>query len=610
MKGSRRGREAVLAGVGVSPGVARGNALVLRDDDEAAVEFRSIPARGIRHEAARLEHAFDGAIAEIRQLKERVSSEVGLDRSKIFDAQMFMLADDQLRGEAIRRVQRERVNAEWALRETRDSLVRKFQGIPAEIIQEKAADIRDVTRRVHRCLQGERDQPEARSATGSVILVATEITPSEAAVTDTTSVRAFVIETGGRTSHTAILAKALGIPAIVGVADATARIETGAPLLVDGGTGQVLVNPDESAVKERERRERNRAKHDKVLRRDRSKLGQTKDGRRVFVQANIELPDEVDAALAKGAEGIGLYRTEFLYLSQQDGHEPDEDEHYAVYKAIAARVKPSSAIIRTLDLGGDKLLSTGDGKTEDFHGLRALRLCLAHPAMFRVQLRALLRASVHGRLKVMFPFVTAVEELRAAKALLRECQSELQAEGKRFNESLELGAMIEVPAAALSVDLLAREVSFFSIGTNDLMQFLLALDRRESGVSPLYEPLHPAVLRLLDTIVSDAHRAGVRVGMCGEIAADPLLTPFLVGLGLDELSMAPHNIPAVKYTLRHLEYESCTRLARDVLGLKSPASIRRRLLDYVGKRVPEWLVSEATPGKGKPRRARKPRRAS
>ena len=604
--GSRpKGGGLTLTGVGVSPGISMGSALIMQDHDEVAVVFSEVPARSVKQEVARLHAAFEAAKVELAQLKDQVSSEVGPERARIFEAQIYMLADDALVGEASRTVERERVNAEWALRETRDRVIGRFKDLGEEYFRDRLYDVKDVTKRVARHLSG---APAPARVTGhGIIVVATDLTPSEAAIIDTQSVKGFVLEVGGRTSHTAILAKSLGIPAIVGVTDAVQRLQTGTPLLLDGAKGLVLVEPDPEAVRGYLKLERTRVKHERMLRRERSKPAKTSDGHKLFLQANIELPDEVEGALSKGAEGIGLYRTEFLYLSQKDGHEPSEDEHFTVYRAIATRVKPFSAIVRTLDLGGDKLhqiVGAADQRPSAL-GLRALRLCLAHQDMFRTQLRAILRASHYGRIKILLPFVTSVDEVRQAKAILRECMAELRKRQEPFNEAIEVGAMVEIPAAAMTADLLAREVSFFSIGTNDLIQYLLAVDRADERVSHLYEPLHPALIRMLDMVIRAAHAHSVRVGMCGEMAADPLLAPLLVGLGLDELSMDPGSVPAVKYVVRAVSFAECTVLAREILALQTPRAIRRRLADYLAKRVPPWLVGESVDHPEQPASTRK-----
>ncbi len=587
-----------LHGTGVSVGIARGTALVIQEPGDRPIFYREIPAKTVKQEVAKLRRAFESARKETEALFLKMRGAVGPDRARIFEAQAFMLSDDALSGEALRLIERQRVNAEWALRQTRDALILRFKGLGAEYFRDRLYDVKDVTRKVELHLEGNAtaSEPISRGRRGT-ILVTPHLSPTEAASLDHTAIEAFVIMAGGRTSHTAILAKAMGIPAVIGVKDAIPRIVTGDPLLVDGGRGRIIIRPSAEDLRSYERDERTRQKHLRLLRRERSKPGMTLDGRHIGLKANIELAEEAVTALQHGAEGVGLYRTEFLYLSNRNGIEPNEEAHYRAYREVAERIQPRSAVIRTLDLGGDKLVPEMgiDESLSSPLGLRALRLCLERPALFRVQLRAILRASAYGRIRILLPFVTTVEEVRKAKGILEQCKEELKRERTRFDKGVEVGVMIEIPSAAMTADLIAREADFLSIGTNDLIQYLMAVDRTNEAVANLYDPFHPALIRMM-ALVSEAGRAtSTPVAVCGEIAANPLAVPLLVGMGIAELSMEAHSIPGVRYVVRHIRFDDCIKIARDTANLTSSKSVRRRLVSYLRGKVPEWLISREAP---------------
>ncbi|MCM8801355.1 MAG: phosphoenolpyruvate--protein phosphotransferase, partial [Candidatus Omnitrophica bacterium] len=465
------------------------------------------------------------------------------------------------------------LNVAFIFSEVLKKYIEVFSKIEDEYLRERIADINDVGKRVLRNLMGG-EKKTLSELKERVIVVAHDLSPSDTASMHKQSVCGFVTDIGGKTSHTAIMAKALEIPAVVGVEEATLRIRTGDKLIIDGAKGLVIVNPDEEVLKQYQKLERELKGIAKRFLGVKDLPAQTLDGRLVEINANIELPQEIETAkLLYGAHGIGLYRTEFFYMNRKDL--PSLEEHYEAYKYVASQMKPYPVIIRTLDLGGDKFLSQFEipKEMQPFLGCRAIRFCLAQPKIFKVQLKAILRASVHGNLKLMYPMISGIEELKQANNILKECMRELKEEGVSFNENIEVGAMIEVPSAAMTADILAKEVDFFSIGTNDLIQYSLAVDRANEKVAYLYEPAHPAVLRMIRSITEAAHNAGIWVGMCGEMAGEPSFVLLLLGLGLDELSMPPAIIPEVKYIIRSVTLKQAQEIASFALGLSTAKEI-------------------------------------
>jgi phosphotransferase system enzyme I (PtsI) len=453
----------------------------------------------------------------------------------------------------------------------------------------RAADIKDVGRRALRNLLG-KERETLATLKEEVIVVAHDLSPSDTASMHKEKVIGFATDMGSKTSHTAIMARALEIPAVVGLKNITQEIQAFDTLIVDGSHGSVIINPDE-ATRKRYRKDRESfelLEHELLKLRDLP--AQTLDGHRVTLAANIEVPDEIKYVKEHGGEGIGLYRTEFLYLGRDDL--PSVDEQFKAYKEVAQKFSSHSVIIRTLDLGGDKFLSYLNLAPEmnPFLGLRAIRLCLADIPLFKDQLRAILRASPYGNLKIMYPMISGVEEVKRANQILTEVKEELKKKGTPFNENLEVGAMIEIPSAALTCESIAQEVDFFSIGTNDLIQYALAADRVNENIAYLYQPLHPAILQLLKKIIDGAHRAGIWVGMCGEMAGEPLFTPILLGLGLDELSMSPVVVPEVKKIVRSLTLQEAKELSRKALELPTAQEIRALLKERIKKFMPEVIT--------------------
>src|SRR5213595_2752805 len=551
MSGDNASKEIRFEGAGVSPGIARGQVHVVRDELEDVVRYRIAPSQ-VADEIARFETALIQTRMQILEMQQRIAESIGTKDAAIFDAHLLVVEDRTLIDEVLRKLETDLCNVEWIFQEVATRYAETLNKIDDPYLRERALDIQDVTKRVIRNLQGK--APKTFLAlTEPHILVAHNLTPSDTASIDRANVLGIATDLGSRTSHAAILARSLNIPAIVGLHDITAKLESGEHVLLDGNDGHLIVDPTSETLAQYVEIESRRAKVTARLKELRETTSTTRDGRHIVLSANIELPQDVDAVAANGAEGIGLYRSEFLYLNRPTL--PTEDEQYETYRKVAERVRPNPLIIRTFDLGGDKLApGTVDISDElnPFLGWRAIRFCLENIDIFKTQLRAILRASAVGNIKIMFPMISGLDELRRAIAVLDGCKEELRGSKINVSERLEVGAMIEIPSAALSADVLATEVDFFSIGTNDLIQYTLAVDRVNEKIAHLYEPTHPAILRLLRMIAEAAHANKLWVGVCGEMAADVALIPLLLGLGMDELSVGATSVPRVKAAVRNL----------------------------------------------------------
>jgi len=559
-----------LRGTGVSPGVAVGPALVV--EHEAGPVFRlSLAADQVEGEVARLEQALASSAAQLEAIKDRLSREVGAPHAYIFDAHLLMLRDPLLRDRAVAVVREQAVNAEWALRTVSESLHALFSQFSDAYLRERSTDLDDVIGRVQLNLRGSPGAPSLARLPGPVVLVAGDLRPSEAAELDWERVLAIVTDVGSSTYHTAIIARSLGIPAVVGLKQATRRIPPGATVAVDGARGEVSVEPSsETLAVLRAAQERHRLE-DERLRGTRALAARTLDGAAVRLEANVEFPEEAATAQLYGAEGIGLFRSE--YLLGRGLRFPDEGQQLDVYRRLLEQMHPFPVTVRTWDVGGEALGPAGPSSPNPALGERALRLLRRSAEPFKTQLRALLRAGSHGPVRIMFPFVSGVADLRAALALLEQAKAELRAEGAAFRDDVAVGVNLEVPSAAVVADRLAAEVDFFSVGTNDLIQYLLAVDRTDPRVSGLYEPLHPAVLRTLAGIARAAEAAGRALSVCGEMAGQPEQAVLLVGLGFRSLSMAPQAIPRVKEALRAVSAKDAADLAARCLDLASGAEI-------------------------------------
>jgi phosphotransferase system enzyme I (PtsI) len=575
----------VLHGIGVAPGIVIARALVFQHQETPIFRVPLLRAE-IGDEVTRLEAAKELTKRQIQEVRARTVEALGEDHGYIFDAHSLMLDDPLVAGRIEEVIRRERVNAEWAAQLILDELSSVFDDLEDDYFRARRSDIYDVIGRLMRNLAGAPPR-SLEKIERKYILLSDNVRPSDTARLDWEHMAGLAMEAGSRTYHTAIIARSLGIPCVVGVRDLTAKVDHGAPLILDGGEGIVVVNPDRATLRDYRARRRRQTLLKQKLEHLRDLPAETKDGYRVVLQANVEFPEECATAQGQGAEGIGLFRSEW-FLTRNRGQFPSEEDQYGVYRSMAERMKPWSVIVRAFDLSAEQLgEEMGQSEANPALGLRAIRLLLKRRDLFKEQLRALLRARAHGNVKVMFPMVSGVGELREALGVVEEAKEELLSEGARFGADLPCGVTLEVPSAAATADLLAKEAAFFSIGTNDLIQYLIGVDRGNDQVSYLYEPLHPAMLRTLRFVIDSAHAAGIKVGMCGEMASDPVLVALLVGFGLDELSMNPVSIPTVKNIIRRLSASEAREVSREALRLPTVKEVSGFLNDKL-----RGLVSE------------------
>jgi phosphotransferase system enzyme I (PtsI) len=581
-------QEVCFFGAGASPGIARGKIHVVRDELDDVPRYRIAPSQ-IADEIGRFEAALIQTRMQILKMQQRIAESIGAKDAAIFDAHLLVVEDRTLIDEVLRKLETDLWNVEWVFQEVATRYAATLSKIDDPYLRERALDIQDVSKRVIRNLQGK--APRAFLAlTEPHILVAHNLTPSDTASMNKKHVLGIATDLGSRTSHAAIMARSLNIPAIVGLHDITAKLETGQYVLLDGIDGVLIVNPTAETLAKYAEIESKRARVVAQLKELRETTSTTRDGRHIVLSANIELPEDVEAVFANGAEGIGLYRTEFLYLNRNTL--PTEEEQYETYRQVAERVRPHPLIIRTFDLGGDKLAGGTVDITDElnpFLGWRAIRFCLENIDIFKTQLSAILRASTVGNVKIMFPMISGLDELRRAIEVLAECKEELCKAKIDIGDKIEVGAMIEIPSAAISANVLAREVDFFSIGTNDLIQYALAVDRVNEKIAHLYEPTHPAVVRLLKMIADAAHANNIWVGVCGEMAGDIALTPLLLGLGMDELSTSAMLVPRVKRAVQSLAIPECRELVEETLKLDTPSEILARCLELADKHYGDLL---------------------
>jgi phosphoenolpyruvate-protein phosphotransferase (PTS system enzyme I) len=588
MSGDDAVKEIRFEGAGVSPGIARGRVHVVRDELDEVVRYRIAPSQ-VPDEISRFETALIQTRMQILEMQQRIAESIGAKDAAIFDAHLLVVEDRTLIDEVLRKLETDLCNVEWIFQEVATRYAETLNQIDDPYLRERALDIQDVTKRVIRNLQGKAPRPFV-ALTEPHILIAHNLTPSDTASIDRANVLGIATDLGSRTSHAAILARSLNIPAVVGLHDITTKLETGQHVLLDGNDGCLMVDPTPETLLQYAQIESRRARVTAQLKELRETTSTTRDGRHIVLSANIELPEDVDAVKANGAEGIGLYRTEFLYLNRTTL--PTEDEQYKTYRQVAERVCPDPLIVRTFDLGGDKLApGTVDIADElnPFLGWRAIRFCLENTDIFKTQLRAILRASAVGNVKIMFPMISGLDELRRAIAVLDECKEELRSRNVDMSKKIEVGAMIEIPSAAICASVLAPEVDFFSIGTNDLIQYALAVDRVNEKIAHLYKPTHPAVLRLLKMIADAAHANNLWVGVCGEMAGDIALIPLLLGLGMDELSTAAILVPRVKRAVQSLTIPECRELVEETFKLTTASQILARCLEVADKRYGDLL---------------------
>ena len=563
-------------GTGASPGIALGRALVI-EHSELVIEKKTI--ENIDEEIQKLESAVKVSKEELTKVKEKALAELGEHEAEIFEAHLLVLEDPELIGSAISKIRDEKVNADYALNEIKEMFVAMFESMDNEYMRERAADIKDVTNRVLRHILGIK-VVDLAGLDEEVVLIAHDLTPSDTATMNKNMVLGFLTDIGGRTSHTAIMARTLEIAAVVGLNDITKKVKDGDYTVFNGDTGEVIVNPDEETKAKYASLKEEFEEYRKSLELLKGQASITTDGRHVELAGNIGSPNDVEGLIKNDAEGVGLYRTEFLYMDKEDSF-PTEEEQYEAYKAVLEGMNNKPIVIRTLDIGGDKELPYFEMEAEmnPFLGYRAIRLCLDRKDIFKTQLRALYRASVHGKLRIMFPMISSLEELLDAKEVIKEVLKELDAENIAYSNDVEVGMMIEIPSAAVISDVLAKHVDFFSIGTNDLIQYTCAVDRMNQKISHLYNQFNPAVLRLIKMVIDNAHKEGKWVGMCGESAGDQRMIPILLGFGLDEFSMSPISILPARKLITSLSYADMQKFADEVLAMGTAKEIK----EYVDK---------------------------
>ena len=591
MSGQIKG-EKVYRGIAVSAGVCRGKVVVLHHARHAIVR-RELSADDVPQEIKRFEHALVRTRQQITEVQRRVADTMSSSEADIFDAHLLMLEDRVLIEEVIKIIREQKVNADYAFHTASDRYIGVLETVEDQYLRERAADLRDLATRVLDNLLNVKQQLDLRHLTEPCLLIGHDLSPSTTAQLDRNFVLGFATDIGGKTSHTAILARSLDIPAVVGAQNVSEELETGDYALLDGYNGTVIVNPTDQTLFEYGQLAKIKASLGEKLREIQHQPAVTLDGQVIHLSANIEDQNDVPAVVQHGAEGVGLFRTEFLFINRESL--PSEEDQYKIYREVAAALKPQPVIIRTVDLGGDKFSSQLQLAREvnPFLGWRAIRFCLAQPEVFRAQLRAILRASADGNVKMMYPMISGLDELQQANAHLEKCKAELRAEKIPFEEKMEVGAMIEIPSAALVAGTLAKKVNFFSVGSNDLIQYTLAADRTNEKVSHLYEPTHPSIIRLIKMTVDAAHANGIWAGVCGEIAGDPVFAPLLLGLGVDELSAAPSAIGSVKYIIRRIKNEEARKLAEFALQCESPNEIFARCQELARQTAPSLFENKA-----------------
>ncbi|WP_281999609.1 phosphoenolpyruvate--protein phosphotransferase [Geotalea uraniireducens] len=575
-----------LSGIGASPGIAIGT-VRLTDRSRVAVVESAISPEQVPVEIERFRAALAKARHDLEALKEQIAATKGHEHLYVIDTHLLILEDSMLVQGTVDLIGVERINAEAALKRNLLKFKDFFASIEDEYLRERVVDVETVIERILRNMVGKRHEPISAIDEKKVVIVAHDLSPTDVLQIDKSKVVGFITDLGGRTSHSAILARALEIPAVVGLEDLTGEDLDGLPVLIDGTDGTVVINPDQETFRDYLRRKQHYEYIEQELRKLKDLPAETTDGYRIALLGNLEFPEEVPSLKEHGGQGVGLYRTEMLFLNRAGG--ADEDEQFRAYAAMVASLAPLPVTIRTLDIGGDKIAA--DLHLEDEMnpalGLRAIRLSLRRPELFKTQLRAILRASALGTVRIFFPMISGIEEIRLVKVLLAEAKDELRRAEIPFDEAIEIGIMIEIPSAVVIADLLAKEVDFFSIGTNDLIQYTLAIDRTNEHLAHLFQPLHPAVLRSLRSVVDAAHNAGIRACMCGEMAGEPAYLPVLLGLGFDELSMNAASIPRVKKILRRAAKTDAERLIATLLTFSTVAEVEQFLKAEIAARFSE-----------------------
>ncbi len=565
-------RNILLKGIGASQGIVTGRALVFEQNDSINEHYCLLDDKQIEKEIRRFKKAVNLSREQLQKAKTEVSKRKIQEAQYIIDTHILILQDRVLIEGAVQRIRNEKIDSALALKKTMDDLRKKMEAVEDEYMKERGSDVDYIEKRILENLSGNRLEI-SDNIREKVILVANDLSPADTVNMNVNNVLGFITACGGKTSHTAIISRALKIPSVVGLKDVIERIKSGDTVILDGVHGVVIVNPDPEAVLKYSRKQEEYEEFQRSLFALRDLPSESTDGFSIRLTANIEIVEEVDSVIDYGAEGIGLFRTEFLYLNRKEL--PGEDELFEIFKGVVERVAPKHVTIRTIDIGGDKFMSHIDVADEmnPVMGLRAIRFCLKDIPVFKTQLRAILRASAFGTVKILLPMISGIQEVLQTKHILSEVKKELRREKKSFDKHIETGIMIEVPSSAIIADMLAKEVDFFSIGTNDLIQYLIAIDRVNEQVSYLYEPLHPAVLKLLKQVIDSAHDNGIYVAMCGEMAGEPAYLPILLGLGIDELSMNPVALLKIKRVLRTLDQNYCHDIVEKLFQFNMPDAI-------------------------------------
>ncbi|HET7904951.1 MAG TPA: phosphoenolpyruvate--protein phosphotransferase [Candidatus Eisenbacteria bacterium] len=578
-----------LTGIAASPGIGIGPIHVV-DAQETEVHDAAIPPEAVAGEQARFREAIAACREEVHRLRETIALETGEEHARIFDTQIAILEDPDATEQTLAAIARDRRSAAFCYRRILSAVAGRIEEADDEYYRGRALDVRDVKRRVLARLSGVASR-SLRDLTVPSLIVASDLPPSEMALAPRDKILGFATDLGGRTSHTAIMARARGIPAVVGLKDATNAALEGAVALVDGTRGVAVFDPDPETLEEHRRKQRRYQEiaANRAALRDQRCV--TRDGVTIQLGANLEVPEEMPGIQENGADGIGLYRTEFFYLSRQTI--PTEEAQFHAYRSVVEAMGAKPVVIRTLDVGGDKFASYLGTPVErnPFLGVRGIRFSLTREDLFRTQLRAILRAANFGNVRVMFPMVVGLEDFRRARAIVEEVQADLRRDGTAIPEHVPLGVMVETPSSVFAIDLLAREADFVSIGTNDLIQYTLAVDRGNEAIAEIYEPLHPAVLRAIRAVVEAGKRHGIRVGICGEMAGEPLYAVLLVGLGLVDFSMSPYLVPEIKTILRSCNSTEAATLAKDCLALGTPSEVRAVVTEFMHRRFPEHFLA-------------------
>ncbi|EAE8310336.1 phosphoenolpyruvate--protein phosphotransferase [Listeria monocytogenes] len=568
-----------LKGIAASDGIAIAKAYLLVEPD---LSYEKTEVTDVESEVKRFESALEVSRTELSMIREKAAKDLGEDKAQIFDAHLLVLNDPELTGPIEESIKNSKTNAETALQETTDMFIGMFESMDNEYMRERAADIKDVRKRVLSHLLGV-TIPNPALIDEEVVVVAADLTPSDTAQLNRNFVKGFVTDIGGRTSHSAIMARSLEIPAVVGTKEVTASVAKNDIVIIDGLEGNVIIHPTEEQIAHYEKIKSDFALQQAEWDKLKNEKTVSKDGVHVELAANIGTPNDLEGVISNGGEAVGLYRTEFLYMGRDNF--PTEEEQFEAYKAVVSGMDGKSVVVRTLDIGGDKTLPYLELPEEmnPFLGFRAIRLCFANEELFRIQLRALLRASVYGNLKIMFPMIATVNEFRQARDILLDEKAKLKAAGTEVSDSIELGIMIEIPAAAVLADQFAKEVDFFSIGTNDLIQYTMAADRMNERVSYLYQPYNPSILRLVKMVIDASHKEGKWTGMCGEMAGDQTAVPLLLGLGLDEFSMSASSILKSRSLIKRLDQSEMVKLAEEALNKSTAEEVVELVEKYTAE---------------------------